>query len=124
MFFRDEQYQLNASQNPIGSREKTLKVTTTVLYKLYQQMVKVFWVRFYEKHQGLSTCLFSVFVHIFSVKRAYLQQTQFNLIKSVRLPNSVPFLALSHSLILTLLFLTDYYSPWAKSQKRPRNWVS
>ena len=35
MFFRDEQYQLNAVQNPIGSREETLKVTTTVLYKLY-----------------------------------------------------------------------------------------
>ena len=42
MFFRDEQYQLNALQNPIGSREETLKVTTTVLYKLYWQMVKYF----------------------------------------------------------------------------------
>ena len=35
MFFRDEQYQLNALQNPIGSREETLKVITTVLYFEY-----------------------------------------------------------------------------------------
>ena len=35
MFFRDKQYQLNALQNPIGRIEDTLKVTTTVLYKLY-----------------------------------------------------------------------------------------
>ena len=35
MFFRDKQYQLNALQKPIGRIEDTLKVTTTVLYKLY-----------------------------------------------------------------------------------------